>query len=140
METGLAHPLKGKRITLKGGTGVEQSQLTQADRLEPLFAVLAVVAVRLLSTTMLARSHAEHGEAAASFCLEMIKLLAAKLDRPKDGWTNRNLIRSLARLGGFIGRKQDGEPGWQTIWRGWQPLMWMREGVETLQRTSKRCG
>jgi hypothetical protein len=109
--------------------------LTQADRLEPLIAVLALVAVRLLSTKMPARSRPEHGEAASSFGPEMIKLLAAKLGRPKDGWTNRNLIRSLARLGGFIGRKQDGEPGRQTIWRGWQRLMWMREGVETLQRT-----
>jgi hypothetical protein len=61
--------------------------------------------------------------------------LAKQPGPPQDGWTNRNLIRSLARLGGFIGRKQDGEPGWQTIWRGWQRLMWMREGVETLQRT-----
>jgi hypothetical protein len=120
---------------LKSGTGVEQSQLAQADRLEPLIAVLAVVAVRLLSTKMLARSRPESGEAAASFGVEMAALLAKKLGQPKDGWTNRNLIRSLARLGGFIGRKQDGEPGWQTIWRGWQRLMWMREGVETLQRT-----
>jgi hypothetical protein len=120
---------------LKSGTGVEQSQLAQADRLEPLIAVLAVVAVRLLSTKMLARSRPESGEAAASFGVEMAALLAQKLGQPKDGWTNRNLIRSLARLGGFIGRKQDGEPGWQTIWRGWQRLMWMREGVETLQRT-----
>ena len=120
---------------LKSGTGVEQSQLTQAGRLEPLIAVLAVVAVRLLSTKMLARSRPESCEAAASFGSEMLNLLANKLGPPKDGWTNRNLIRSLARLGGFIGRKHDGEPGWQTIWRGWQRLMWMREGVETLQRT-----
>ena len=120
---------------LKSGTGVEQSQLTQAGRLEPLIAVLAVVAVRLLSTKMLARSRPESCEAAASFGSEMLALFANKLGPPKDGWTNRNLIRSLARLGGFIGRKHDGEPGWQTIWRGWQRLMWMREGVETLQRT-----
>jgi len=120
---------------LKSGTGVEQSQLTQADRLEPLIAVLAVVAVRLLSTKMLARSRPESFEAAASFGPGRLALLAQKLGQPKDGWTNRNLIRSLARLGGFIGRKQDGDPGWQTIWRDWQHLMWMREGVETLQRT-----
>jgi Transposase DNA-binding/Transposase Tn5 dimerisation domain len=120
---------------LKSGTGVEQSQLTQAGRLEPLIAVLAVVAVRLLSTKMLARSRPESFEAAANFGSEILALLGNKLGPPKDGWTNRNLIRSLARLGGFIGRTHDGEPGWQTIWRGWQRLMWMREGVETLQRT-----
>ncbi|MBE0540283.1 MAG: hypothetical protein IH623_25925, partial [Verrucomicrobia bacterium] len=37
-------------------------------------------------------------------------------------------------LGGFLGRKGDGLPGWQTIWRGWQRLMWMAEGVETFNQ------
>ena len=41
---------------LKSGADVEASQLEQARRLEALIAVLAVVAVRLLSTKMLARS------------------------------------------------------------------------------------
>jgi len=117
---------------LKSGAGVEQSQLERADRLEPLIAVLAVVAVRLLSTKMLARSRPESFEAASSFGFEMLTLLKEKLGQPKGGWTNRNLVRSVARLGGFIGRKHDGEPGWQTIWRGWQRLMWMCEGAHLI--------
>ena len=117
---------------LKSGAGVEQSQLERADRLEPLIAVLAVVAVRLLSTKRLARSRPESSEAAESFGPEMLNLLEKKLGRPDGGWTNRNLIRSVARLGGFIGRKHDGEPGWQTIWRGWQRLMWMCEGANLI--------
>jgi hypothetical protein len=117
---------------LKSGTGVEQSQLERADRLEPLIAVLAVVAVRLLSTKMLARSRPESFEAASSFGFEMLTLLKEKLGQPKGGWTNRNLVRSVARLGGFIGRKHDDEPGWQTIWRGWQRLMWMCEGANLI--------
>jgi len=114
---------------LKSGAGVEQSQLQRADRLEALIAVLAVVAVRLLSTKMLARSRPESFEAAASFGPAMLAILDKKLGSPPGGWTNRNLLRSVARLGGFIGRKHDGEPGWQTIWRGWQRLMWMSEGA-----------
>jgi len=117
---------------LKTGAGVEQSQLERADRLEPLIAVLAVVAVRLLNAKRLARSRPDSCEAAESFGSEMLALLAKKLGKPEGGWTNRNLIRSVARLGGFIGRKQDGEPGWQTIWRGWQRLMWMCEGVNLM--------
>lgn len=34
---------------------------------------------------------------------------------------------AVARLGGFIGRKSDGQPGWQTLWRDWsrlQDLCW----------------
>ena len=119
---------------LKSGAGVEESQLERADRLEPLIGVLAVVAVRLLSTKLLARSRPESFEAASSFGPEMLRLLEKKLGEPKGGWTNRNLIRSVARLGGFIGRKSDGEPGWQTIWRGWQRLMWMCAGVNLMER------
>ena len=52
---------------LKSGVGVEESQLEKAYRLESLMAVLAVVAVRLLSTKMLARSRPESFEAASSF-------------------------------------------------------------------------
>jgi hypothetical protein len=118
---------------LKSGTGVETSQLEQAERLEPLIAVLAVVAVRLLSAKLLARSRPESGEAAASFGPCLLALLEKKLGPPKEGWTNRNVLRAVARVGGFIGRKSDGEPGWQTIWRGWQRLMWMGEGANLIE-------
>lgn len=30
--------------------------------------------------------------------------------------------RALARLGGFLGRKNDGEPGIISIWRGWNKV------------------
>lgn len=118
---------------LKTGTRVEESQLERSYRLEPLIGILAVVAVRLLSTKMLARSRPDSFEAAESFSPEMLALLEKKLGRPQGGWTNRNLLVTTARLGGFPARKGDGMPGWQTIWRGWQRLMWMSEGVETLK-------
>ncbi|EAR22716.1 IS4 family transposase [Nitrococcus mobilis] len=34
----------------------------------------------------------------------------------------REAMRLVAQLGGFLGRKGDGEPGIQTIWRGLQRL------------------
>jgi hypothetical protein len=34
----------------------------------------------------------------------------------------REAIRLVAQLGGFLGRKGDGEPGAQTLWRGLQRL------------------
>ena len=119
---------------LKSGAGVEASQLACADRLESLMAVVAVVAVRLLSAKRLARSRPETFEAAASFGPEMLALLEQKIGPPKGGWTNRNGIIATARLGGFLARKQDRLPGWQTLWRGWQRVMWMCEGLATLQQ------
>jgi hypothetical protein len=117
---------------LKSGTGVEQSQLAKAYRLESLIAVLAIVAVRLLSTKMLARSRPESFEAANSFGTEMLSMLEHKLGKPKGGWTNKNVLIATARLGGFLARKHDGMPGWQTIWRGWHRLMWMCEGANLI--------
>jgi hypothetical protein len=119
---------------LKTGVGVEQSQLALAQRLESLIAVLAVVAVRLLSTKLLARSRPESFEAAESFGPEMLNILEQKFGQPKGGWANQNVLVTTARLGGFIGRKSDGLPGWQTIWRGWQRLIWMSEGVAALMK------
>jgi hypothetical protein len=119
---------------LKSGAGVEESQLERGYRLESLMAVLSVVAVRLLSAKLLARSRPESFEASASFGPEMLTILQKKLGKPKDGWTNQNVIIATARLGGFLARKHDGMPGWQTIWRGWQRLMWMVEGVETFNQ------
>jgi hypothetical protein len=34
----------------------------------------------------------------------------------------RQVVRWIAQLGGFLGRKSDGEPGITVIWRGWQRL------------------
>jgi hypothetical protein len=125
---------------LKSGAGVEDSQLERGGRLEPLMAVLAVVAVRLLNTKMLARSQPDGWEAKESFGPEALAILEKKFGRPKGGWTNQNVLVATARLGGFLARKHDGMPGWQTIWRGWQRLMWMCEGLETLNEDRERCG
>lgn len=49
--------------------------------------------------------------------------LKVKLETIRDFWS------SLARLGGFIGRKSDGEPGWQTTQRGYSRFQDMLIGV-----------
>ncbi len=39
--------------------------------------------------------------------------------RPEDQpLTLRDAVRAMAKLGGFLGRKRDGEPGVKTLWRG----------------------
>jgi hypothetical protein len=38
-------------------------------------------------------------------------------------------VTELAKLGGFLARKSDGPPGWQTLWRGWEKLQLMVEGA-----------
>jgi hypothetical protein len=125
---------------LKSGTRVEHSQLATGGRLEPLIAVLAVVAVRLLSTKLLARGQPEGTEAMTNFGPEALALLERKFGRPTEGWNNRTVLVATARLGGFLARKGDGLPGWQTIWRGWQRLMSMCEGLESLSGGGESYG
>jgi transposase-like protein/DDE family transposase len=125
---------------LKSGAGVEESQLEKGFRLENLAAVLAVVAVRLVNTQWLARNRPDEPVEPQSFGANSLKILSAKFGAPKGGWTNRTVLIAVARIGGFLARKHDGMPGWQTIWRGWSALMYMCEGVEILKPEEKRCG
>ena len=43
-------------------------------------------------------------------------------DLPATPPTVRQAVRWIAQLGGFLGRKGDGEPGITAIWRGWSRL------------------
>ena len=125
---------------LKSGAGVEDSQMERAYRIESLVAVLGVVAVRLLNTKWLARTRPDEPVDPKIFGPEMLVILAAMFGQPKGGWTHRTVLVAVARGGGFLARRSDGMPGWQTIWRGWQRLMWMCHGVETLKHEQKRYG
>jgi Transposase Tn5 dimerisation domain len=44
--------------------------------------------------------------------------------------TLRQAVRWIARLGGFLGRKQDGEPGLKTLWRRLGVLHHLLEGAQ----------
>ena len=125
---------------VKTGTTVEESQLERGYRLETLIAILAVVAVRLLNTKLLARAKPQEPIKASEFGPEALTILTAKYGKPEGGWTYRSLLMAIARLGGFLARKHDGMPGWQTIWRGWHRLMTMCEGLEILSHATKGCG
>ena len=125
---------------LKSGAGVEESQLEKGFRLENLVAVLAIVAVRLVNTQWLARNKPDEPVEPESFGSIALEIVSAKYGKPKGGWTNQTVLVAIARLGGFLARKHDGMPGWQTIWRGWSKLMWMCEGLEILNQKKKRCG
>lgn len=42
--------------------------------------------------------------------------------------TPRQFWRCIAQRGGWLGRKHDGHPGWQTVWRGWHKVAALVEG------------
>ena len=108
---------------LKTGCGTESRQLKTAGRLEAFVGLTSVVAVRLLQLKSLARTNPEvpAKRVVPRVWLQMLKLARKKLSRVHD-LTVGQFYRELAMLGGFLGRKSDGEPGWITIWRGWEKL------------------
>ena len=126
---------------LKTGTQMESSQLGTGRALQALCGVLSLVALRLLATKLYARALPDEPVPAGQFAPELLRLLDAKVGAPPAGWTQRTVWRGLARCGGFLARKGDGEPGWITIWRGWRKLLLMVEGVELYQKQgAKKCG
>jgi hypothetical protein len=107
--------------SLKTGCRLEARQLTTGPGLRALLGLLAVVAVRLLQLRLLSRQ-APDSPASATVPPEVVAVLAGSLHVPPQTLTVGPFWRGVARLGGFIGRASDGDPGWQTLWAGWHRL------------------
>ncbi|WP_293910747.1 IS4 family transposase [Deinococcus sp.] len=105
---------------LKTGCRFEASQLQTALSLQRLLALLSPVAARLLALRSLSRTHPDD-LARRYIALDLIRLVARKrhLNTAPEHLTLRAFWHALAQIGGFIGRRRDGDPGWQTLWRGW---------------------
>ena len=117
---------------LKTGCKIEERQLEHVDRLEPLVGVLSVVAVRLLQLKHQAKVNPD--TPAGDVVPEpYVRTLAAWLKVPAK-MTAREFWRATAQLGGFLGRRGDGDPGWQTLWRGWWKLQLLAEGADLGRR------
>ena len=79
------------------------------------------MAVRLLWLTYLAREQPEAPCTVAFSEPEWQALCCASSQTPTPPAappTLREAVRLVAKLGGFLGRKGDGEPGPLTLWRG----------------------
>jgi Domain of unknown function (DUF4338)/Transposase Tn5 dimerisation domain/Transposase DNA-binding len=119
--------------TLKSGCRVEDRQLGHGDRLQACLAIDMVVAWRIHHMTKLGRevpdlpaeAYFDHDE-----CQVLIAYERKNRKRPVDAPAPslREAIRMIAKLGGFLGRKSDGEPGTETLWRGLLRLDGMTEG------------
>jgi hypothetical protein len=112
--------------TLKSGCKIEDRQLGNAERIEGCLAIDMVVAWRIVHLTKLGR---EVPEVPCTVFFEEAqwKALVAFATRdarvPDQPPTLREAIRLMAiRLGGFLGRKGDGEPGTETLWKALQRL------------------
>lgn len=120
---------------LKTGLQVERRQYQSGDRLEPVIGVACVQAARLLQLKEVART-APDTPARRLVPPEWLEVLRKILKRPRPMHTIREFVRALAGLGGFLARKSDGEPGWQTIWHGLDTLLLALRGYQA----GLKCG
>jgi hypothetical protein len=111
--------------TLKSGCKVEERQLANADRIETCLAIDMVVAWRIFHLAKLGR---ETPDVPCTVFFEEAewKALVAYVTQdpksPNQPPTLREAMRMVATLGGFLGRKGDGEPGTKSLWLGLQRL------------------
>ena len=125
---------------LKTGLNVEESQLTTSRRLMALVGILSVVAVFLLQARVAGRQQPEELIDRKTTDPILMRVLET-LHPPRQGKaTRRWFYHSIAKMGGFMGRKGDGDPGWLTLWRGWQSLMIMTQGYELAMKMNKDVG
>jgi Transposase Tn5 dimerisation domain len=124
---------------LKSGCRVERLQLEDASRLRRALATYAVVAWRLLWLTCRARRDPE-GACDAATLGKSWRILHRAVERSEPPETAPGLrvaVRQLARLGGFLGRTRDGEPGVTTLWRGLRRLDDLALGWNLAEQASR---
>lgn len=105
----------------KNGCQEEARRFETAGRMEACVAILALVAVRVfqLRQALAARPEAPAEEVGTAEEIEVVRRL---VKHKAARFTVRDFVRGVARLGGFLGRKWDGEPGVRALWRGYQRL------------------
>lgn len=110
---------------LKSGCNIEDRQLNGADRLEACLAIDMVVAWRVMHLVHLNREVPQLPATVYFDDMQWRALVAyvTKNPNPPDQTpTLGEAVRMLGRLGGHLGRKHDGEPGAEVLWRALQRL------------------
>lgn len=123
---------------IKTGCNVQKKQLKTAFRIENYLAIAGVIAIKLLQIRDLARVLPDKKASGVIDPMEL-KMIQAYHKIDKD-LTVKGYYFLLAKMGGFLGRKSDGDPGWQTLWKGQLQLYWMVQGAKMLLKEIRTYG
>jgi hypothetical protein len=129
-------------FTLKSGCTIEELQLEDNKRMFVAIAIYCIVAWRLMEITYAARNDPD--KSAADFFEKqeweaLCCFNSQSVIPPKDPPTIKIAIQMLAKLGGFLGRKLDGDPGMKVIWRGLRKLEGFVEAYILFSKSIERC-
>jgi hypothetical protein len=118
---------------LKSGCKVEDCRLENEEGLIRYLTLKSVIAWRMFWMVQINRVE-PHASCTFVLAEHEWQALYVKIHRksapPGTVPTVHQVVRWIAQLGGFLGRKSDGEPGVTVLWRGWQRLrdlsdMWL---------------
>ena len=128
---------------LKSGFRVEKCRLGTANRLICYLTVMSIVAWRLFMITLIARTDPSLPCSQFLSKLEWTALVA-KSNRNSCPTTTpptiSEVLREIAKLGGYLDRKNDGPPGTLVLWRGWKRLIDITEGWAMALGVAQICG
>lgn len=126
---------------LKTGCSIEELQFTAESRLEPMIALLSVVALALLNLRDASRRpDAKTIPASQVIAQEYVDVLSLwRHKKVQSDWSMHEFYQALARLGGHLNRKRDKQPGWLVLWRGWTTLQLLVVGAQA-ERHRKKVG
>ena len=116
--------------TLKSGCKIEELQSEKAERLEKLIAIYSIIAVEIMHLTMIGRLMPD---ASCELLLgeeewQLLYRVSNKTRQvPEEAPSVKEAVLMIARLGGFLARKSDGDPGTTVIWRGLTTFMTLAE-------------
>lgn len=110
---------------IKSGCLVEDCRLAHAEKLRKYIALNSVIGWRILWMRYVLEKSPE--EDCTSVLTKMeYRVLYSKMNKtmelPQRTICVKQAILWIAQLGGFLARKNDGDPGVITIWRGWRRL------------------
>ena len=110
---------------LKSGCRLEARQWETAERLQRCLSLYSVIAWRIFSATMLGRVVPD-APCTGLLELEEWQALYGAIHHiptpPPEPPSLRQAVHWMAQLGGFVGRRGDGEPGATVLWKGFQHL------------------
>lgn len=122
---------------IKTGCRLEARQYQTSHALEATAGMLSVLAIRLVQLKSVARVDPERPaeDVVPKRWINMARCM--QRGKHRNISTVREFYHAVARLGGWLGRKHDGQPGWITLWHGFDKLILLLRGADA---SRSKCG
>ena len=106
---------------LKDGCKIEELQISTAEKLSKLIAIYSIISMQVMYLGYIARALPD-GSCELILSEEEWQILHRVVNKtrevPADPPTTREAVVMIAKLGGFLARNSDGDPGVKVLWRG----------------------